>query len=48
MSARGMPTRQKVALALVCAACLLRLHGESAPLDLIADRLHRLADRVWP
>jgi len=48
MSARGMPVAQRAALYLVCAACLLRLHGESAPLDLIADRLHRLADRVWP
>lgn len=48
MSARGMPRRQKVALWLVMAAVVLRVHGESAPLDLIADRLHRLADRVWP
>lgn len=47
MSARGMPLRQKVALYLVMAACLLRVRGDASP-DLIADRLHRLADRVWP
>ena len=43
---RGMPTRQKMALWLVMAAVVLRVRG-SASLDLTADRLHRLADRVW-
>jgi len=47
MSVRGMPVAQRAALYLVCAACLLRMHGRSAPLDLVADRLHRWADRVW-
>jgi hypothetical protein len=42
-----MPLRQKMALWLVMAACLLRVRG-SMPLDLIADGLARLADRVWP
>jgi len=46
MSARGMPLRQKVAVWLVMAAVVLRVRG-SASLDLTADRLHRLADRVW-
>ena len=44
---RRPPLRHRLSLYLVCAACHLRMVG-SAPLDLTADRLHRLADRVWP
>jgi hypothetical protein len=42
-----MPLRQRAALRLVLAAVMLRARGSMA-LDLTADRLARLADRVWP